>query len=83
MATLSVLQTQTQYKATNVHLFTFIWLLVVFSQDIFIRQNMLTKYDSMIFINTIILGKGIGRNIESIGMIGIFNHIATSGRGRL
>ena len=71
MATLSVLQTQTQYKATNVHLFTFIWLLVVFSQDIY-KTNSLTKYDSMIFINTIKLGEGIGRNIKIKGMIGYF-----------
>ena len=48
------------------------------------KTNSLTKYDIMIFINTIKLGKGIGRNIKKyIGMIGVFNHVATSGRGRL
>ena len=36
------------------------------------KTNSLTKYDSMIFINTLKLGKGVGRNIKITGMIGYF-----------
>ena len=42
------------------------------------KTNSLTKYDSMIFINTIKLGKGIGRNIKIIGMIGEKLRFSTS-----
>ena len=57
--------------------------LSVLQTQTYYKTDSLTQYDSMIFINTIKLGKGIGRNIKNIGMIGIFIHIATSGRCRL